>query len=78
MINSIPRMVVNRYSSFLIASLLAELTIIRLILQLSFGFLNGDKIKKLFQVFDSSKSDQIRKVIGDETIEQKWIWLEEE
>ncbi len=54
---------------------LIELTIIIFI---SFGFLNGDKIKKLFHVFDSSKSDQIRKVIGDETIEQKWIWLEEE
>jgi len=54
---------------------LIELTIIILI---SLGFLNGDKIKKLFHVFDSSKSDQIRKVIGDETIEQKWIWLEEE
>ena len=43
MINSIPRIVVNRYSSFLIASLLAELTIIRLILQLSFGFLNRSR-----------------------------------
>ena len=49
-----------------------------IIIFISLGFLNGEKIKKLFQVFDSSKSDQIRKVIGDETIEQKWIWLEEE
>ena len=32
----------------------------------------------MLQFFNSSKSDQVRKVIGDETIEQRWIWLEEE
>ena len=54
---------------------LIELTIIIFI---SLGILDRDKIKKLFQVFNSPKSDHVRKVIGDETIEQKWIWLEEE
>ena len=37
-----------------------------------------DKIGKFFRVFNSSNSDQVRKVIGDETVEQKWVWLEEE
>ena len=54
---------------------LIELTIIIFI---SLGILDRDKFKELFQVFNSSKSDQLRKVIGDETIEQKWVWLEEE
>ena len=54
---------------------LIELTIIIFI---SLGILDREKIRKIFQLFNSSKSDQIRKVIGDETIEQKWVWLEEE
>ena len=54
---------------------LIELTIIIFI---SLGVLDREKIRKIFQLFNTSKSDQIRKVIGDETIEQKWIWLEEE
>ena len=54
---------------------LIELTIIIFI---SLGILDKDKIGKIFRVFNSSNSDQVRKVIGDETIEQKWVWLEEE
>lgn len=54
---------------------LIELTIIIFI---SLGILDKDKIGKFFRVFNSSNSDQVRKVIGDETIEQKWVWLEEE
>ncbi len=52
---------------------LIELTIIIFI---SLGILDKDKIGKIFRVFNSS--NQVRKVIGDETIEQKWVWLEEE
>ena len=37
-----------------------------------------EMVKNMLQFFDSSKSDQVRKVIGDETIEQRWVWLEEE
>jgi hypothetical protein len=29
-------------------------------------------------LFNSPKSNQVRKVIGDDTIEENWIWLEEE
>lgn len=54
---------------------LIELTIIIFI---SLGILDKDKIGKFFREFNSSNSDQVRKVIGDETIEQKWVWLEEE
>ncbi len=49
-----------------------------IIIFVSLGILDKEKIKKLFQIFNSSKSDQVRKVIGDESIEQKWVWLEEE
>ena len=54
---------------------LVELVII---IFLSLGLLDKDKVSKLLQFFNSSKSDQVRKVIGDDTIEQKWVWLEEE
>jgi hypothetical protein len=54
---------------------LIELTIIIFI---SLGILDKEKIKKFFSLFNSTNSDQVRKVIGDETIEQKWVWLEEE
>tara|TARA_Y100000768_G_C23726370_1_gene562720 strand:- start:535 stop:705 length:171 start_codon:yes stop_codon:yes gene_type:complete len=54
---------------------LIELTIIIFI---SLGILDREKISKIFQNFNSLKTDQVRKVIGDETIEQKWVWLEEE
>ena len=54
---------------------LIEFTIIIFI---SLGILDKDKIGKFFRVFTSSNSDQVRKVIGDETIVQKWVWLEEE
>ena len=43
---------------------LIELTIIIFI---SLGILDKDKIGKIFRVFNSSTSDQVRKVIGDET-----------
>ena len=54
---------------------LIELTIIIFI---SLGILDKEKIGKFLREFNSSNSDQVRKVIGDETIEQKWVWLEEE
>ena len=54
---------------------LVELVII---LFLSLGLLDKDKVGKVFQFLNNSKSDQVRKVIGDNTIEQKWVWLEEE
>ena len=49
-----------------------------IIVFLSLGLLDKDKVSKIFNFFNSSKSDQVRKVIGDDTIEQNWIWLEEE
>ena len=49
-----------------------------IVIFLSLGLLDKDKVTKVFKFLNSSKSDQVRKVIGDETIEQKWIWLEEE
>ena len=54
---------------------LIELTIIIFI---SLGILDKEKIGKYFSLFNRTNSDQVRKVIGDETIEQKWVWLEEE
>ena len=54
---------------------LIELTIIIFI---SLGILDKEKIKKFFSLLNRTNSDQVRKVIGDETIEQKWVWLEEE
>ena len=54
---------------------LIELTIIIFI---SLGILDKEKIRKYFSLFNRTNSDQVRKVIGDETIEQKWVWLEEE
>jgi hypothetical protein len=49
-----------------------------IIIFISLGILDKEKIRKFFRVFNSSNTDQIRKVIGDETIDQKWVWLEEE
>ena len=49
-----------------------------IIVFLSLGLLDKDKVSKIFNFFNNSKSDQVRKVIGDETIEQRWVWLEEE
>ena len=49
-----------------------------IIIFLSLGILDKEKIRKLFRLFNSSESDQVRKVIGDKTIKQKWVWLEEE
>ena len=54
---------------------LIELTIIIFI---SLGILDKEKIRNFFSLFNRTNSDQVRKVIGDETIQQKWIWLEEE
>ena len=54
---------------------LVELTII---VFLSLGLLDKDKVTKIFKLFNSPKSNQVRKVIGDDTIEENWIWLEEE
>jgi len=49
-----------------------------IILFMSLGMLDKDKVSKIFKLFNSPKSDQVRKVIGDDTIEENWIWLEEE
>jgi len=49
-----------------------------IIIFISLGILDKGKIRKFISVFNRSNSDQVRKVIGDETIEQKWVWLEEE
>tara|TARA_Y100000816_G_scaffold262913_1_gene220900 strand:- start:522 stop:692 length:171 start_codon:yes stop_codon:yes gene_type:complete len=49
-----------------------------IIIFISLGILDKEKIRKFFRVFNSSESDQVRKVIGDKTIKQKWVWLEEE
>ncbi len=49
-----------------------------IIIFISLGILDKDKIRNFFRVLNSSESDQVRKVIGDKTIEQKWVWLEEE
>ncbi len=54
---------------------LVELVIIVL---LSLGLLDKNKVSKFFKFFNRSRSDQVRKVIGDDTIQQNWIWLEEE
>ena len=54
---------------------LIELTIIIFI---SLGILDKEKIRKFFSLFNRTNSDQVRKVIGDETIEQKCVWLEDE
>ena len=54
---------------------LVELVII---VFLSLGLLDKNKVAKIFKFFNSSRSDQVRKVIGDDTIQQNWIWLEEE
>ena len=45
---------------------------------LSLGLLDKDKVSKIFNLFNSSRADQVRKVIGDDTIAQNWVWLEEE
>ena len=49
-----------------------------IIIFISLGILDKEKIRKFSRVFNSSESDQVRKVIGDKTIKQKWVWLEEE
>tara|TARA_B100000676_G_scaffold262180_1_gene273087 strand:- start:11309 stop:11479 length:171 start_codon:yes stop_codon:yes gene_type:complete len=54
---------------------LFELTIIIFI---SLGLIDKNKLSNYFKIFNRSNSDHMRKVIGDDTIEQKWVWLEEE
>jgi len=53
---------------------LIELVIIVL---LAFGLLDKSKVSKAIKIL-SNNSSLNRETIGDDSIEEKWVWIEEE
>ncbi len=49
-----------------------------IILFITLGILDKSKIKKILKYSSKLSSQQDRDVIGDNSIDQKWVWLEEE
>ena len=49
-----------------------------IILFISLGILDKSKIKKILKYSSKLSSQQGRDVIGDNSIDEKWVWLEEE
>ncbi len=54
---------------------LIELLIIVL---LALGVLDISKVKKIMSLITSSNFSQKREIIGDKTLKEKWVWIEEE
>lgn len=50
-----------------------ELSIILLI---SLGILDKDKLMKVYKLLTSNR--QSTEIIGDKSINEKWVWIEEE
>mgnify|MGYP001167832586 FL=1 len=49
-----------------------------IILFITLGVLDKSKVQKILKYTSGLNSQQGRDVIGDNSIEQKWVWLEEE
>jgi hypothetical protein len=49
-----------------------------IILFITLGVLDKSKVQKILKFTSRLSSQQGRDVIGDNSINQKWVWLEEE
>jgi hypothetical protein len=49
-----------------------------IIIFLTLGILDKSKIQKILKFTSSLNSQQNRDVIGDNSMDEKWVWLEEE
>ena len=49
-----------------------------IILFIALGVLDKTKVQKILKYTSRLNSQQGRDVIGDNSINQKWVWLEEE
>ena len=49
-----------------------------IILFITLGVLDKSKVQKILKYTSRLSSQQGRDVLGDNSINQKWIWLEEE
>jgi hypothetical protein len=49
-----------------------------IILFISLGVLDKSKVQKILKYTSILSSQQGRDVIGDNSINEKWVWLEEE
>ena len=49
-----------------------------IILFITLGVLDKSKVQKILKYTSRLSSQQERDVIGDNSINQKWVWLEEE
>ena len=49
-----------------------------IILFITLGVLDKSKVQKILKYASRLSSQQERDVIGDNSIDQKWVWLEEE
>jgi len=49
-----------------------------IILFITLGVLDNSKVQKILKYTSRLSSQQGRDVIGDNSINQKWVWLEEE
>ena len=48
-----------------------------IILLLAFGLLDKSKVSKAIKFLSNDNSSN-REIIGDDSIEEKWVWIEEE
>ena len=48
-----------------------------IIVLLALGLLDKSKVSKAIKFLSNNNSSN-RKIIGDDSIEEKWVWLEEE
>ena len=55
-----------------------SLTELLIILFISLGIVDKNRIKKLIYTFQNFNEGPTRKVIGDSSLNQKWEWIENE
>ena len=48
-----------------------------IIVLLALGLLDKSKVSKVFKFLTNDNSSN-REIIGDDSIEEKWVWIEEE
>ena len=52
-----------------------SLTELLIILFISLGIVDKERVKKFMEIFQNFNEGPTRKVIGDSSINQKWKWI---
>ena len=47
-----------------------------IILVMTIGIVDKNKIQRIYTKFKKIQSGPIRKIVGDESLEEKWIWVD--